>query len=482
MSDSSSSTKALKLKDAELTEALLEAQFELRQNQRGPVLVIISGNDFAGKAEAIYAFYERLDNRHLHTRAFALPAGIDRRMPRFWRYWRSLPPAGDIGFYLGSWYHQPLMKLARGQISETAFRREMQRINSFEKLLVGRGTAIIKLWLHLTPEHHKHTTLDLGERETVAMREWGDFSATDYERVRESARLMMESTSSSAAPWIRVDSFDPRARDLRIAEILLEHIRRADIADAVQEPDDPLWAPSQAHRGTLLDYSVKLDKDEYKSQLEQYQNRLRELIRHPRFKRRSLLVVFEGTDAAGKGGAIRRITQCLDPRYLRVHGTSAPTEDERAHPYLWRFWKRIPGPGTVVIFDRSHYGRVLVERVEGLVSDAHWQSAYAEINDFEGQLAEAGTLVVKFWLAITEAEQLKRFEARDASPVKRYKLTEEDWRNRKQWDAYQQAMDDMIDRTSTEQAPWHLVAAEDKRFARVETLRILCEALARHLS
>ncbi|WP_304640607.1 polyphosphate:AMP phosphotransferase [Pseudomonas sp.] len=481
MGDKSPSAKELKQKDAELTEALLEAQFDLRQSRRGPVLVVISGNDFAGKAEAIYAFYERLDNRHLHTRAYALPEGIDRRMPRMWRYWRSLPPAGDVGFYLGSWYHQPLMKLARDQISEAAFRQEMDRINSFERLLASRGTAIVKLWLHLTPEHHKHTQLDLHERETVAMREWGDFSATDYERVRESARLMMECTSNTEAPWVRVESLDPRARDLRIAEILLEHIQRAGTTDEQAEPATTQWTQSQANRSAELDYSLSLDKAEYETLLEQYQNRLRELVRHPRFKRRSLLVVFEGTDAAGKGGAIRRITQCLDPRYLRVHGTSAPTEEERAHPYLWRFWKRIPGPGTVVIFDRSHYGRVLVERVEKLIPDACWQASYAEINDFETQLAESGTLVVKFWLAITEAEQLKRFEARDASPLKRYKLTEEDWRNRKQWDAYQLAMNDMIDHTSTAQAPWHLVPAEDKRYARVETLRILCKMLEEHL-
>lgn len=482
MSNGPLSKDEFKLRDAELTEALLEAQFDLRKSGRGPILLVISGNDYAGKAEAIYAFYERLDNRYLHTRAFALPEGIDRRMPRMWRYWRSLPPAGEIGFYLGSWYHQPLMRLARGQLSEAAFREEMRQVRSFEELLLRSGASIIKLWLHLTPEHQKHARLDLSERQTVAMREWGDFSATDYEQVREAARLMMECTSSAESPWVRVDSLVPQARDLRIAEIVLESAQCALTGPNVKEQAEPTWEPSRADRGRHLDYSLKLDKPDYKAQLERYQNRLRELVRQPRFARRSVLIVFEGTDAAGKGGAIRRITQCLDPRYLRVHGTSAPTEEERAHPYLWRFWRRIPGPGTVVIFDRSHYGRVLVERVEGFCTQAQWQRAYGEINDFEAQLQKAGTLVVKFWLAISEGEQLKRFEARDASPLKRYKLTEEDWRNRKQWPAYQQAMDDMIDHTSTEQAPWHVIPAEDKRYARVETLRLLCAALERHLN
>lgn len=470
-----------KQQDAELTEALLEAQFELRKSGRGPVLVVISGNDYAGKAEAIYAFYERLDNRYLHTRAFALPEGIDRRMPRMWRYWRSLPPTGDIAFYLGSWYHQPLMRLARGQISEDAFREAMQQVRTFEELLTTSGVSLIKLWLHLTPEHQRHASLDLSERQTVAMREWGDFSATDYEQVRRAARLMMDCTNSDQAPWIRVDSIDTRARDLRIGQIVLDSIRQALAEPPAALPPDPNWQPSLARRGEQLDYGLALDKPEYKRLLEQYQTQLRELVRHPRFARRRILIVFEGTDAAGKGGAIRRITQCLDPRYLRVHGTSAPSEDERRHPYLWRFWRRIPGPGTVVIFDRSHYGRVLVERVEGFCSPAEWQRAYGEINDFEAQLHDAGTLIVKFWLAISQEEQLRRFEARDASPLKRYKLTEEDWRNRKQWPAYQQAMNDMIARTSTAIAPWHLIPAEDKRYARVETLRILCETLARAL-
>jgi AMP-polyphosphate phosphotransferase len=481
MSDEPSDKKKLKLRDAELTEALLDAQFELRSSHRGPVLVVISGNDYAGKAEAIYAFYERLDNRYLHTRAFALPDGIDRRMPRMWRYWRSLPPSGELAFYLGSWYHQPLMKLARGQLSEAAFRRAMDQVNAFEKLLTDSGTALVKLWLHLTPEHQQNTQIDLTDRETVAMREWGDFSATDYQRVREAAKLMMECSSTERSPWVRVDSLDPQLRDLTIGEIVLRTVQ-----SALQPPSEPArpvshWQPSQARRAEHLDYSLTLAKADYKLQLEQYQNRLRELIRLPRFARRSLLLVFEGTDAAGKGGTIRRITQCLDPRYLRVHGTSAPTDEERAHPYLWRFWRRIPGPGTTVVFDRSHYGRVLVERVEGFCSDQEWQRAYAEINDFEAQLADTGTLVLKFWLAISEEEQLRRFQARDASPVKRYKLTEEDWRNREQWPAYQQAMNDMIDHTSTPRAPWHLIPAEDKRYARVETLRLLCQALENHL-
>ena len=462
-----------------LREELLEAQFELRTLQHGSVLLLISGNDFAGKAEIIHSFYEWLDNRYLNTRAFALPKGVERRMPRLWRYWRTLPPTGELGFYLGSWYHQPLMRLSRGQLSIPRFTAQMQQILRFERLLNDEGIILVKIWLHLTDDQQgKRQRIDPALLEqTVAMREWGDFSAADYEKVREGARLMTELTSTLGAPWIRVPATDPHERDQRIGQIVLEAMRQR----LASEPSPrPVYGWQAAQRDYLgqLDYSLALDKDDYQEQLHTWQARLRELIQHPRFARRSLLLVFEGSDAAGKGGTIRRITQCLDPRILRVHGTSAPTDEERRMPYLWRFWRRIPAPGNVVVFDRSYYGRVLVERVEGFCDAPDWQRAYGEINDFEQQLSDSGTLVIKFWLAITEEEQLKRFKAREQSPVKRYKLTDEDWRNRKRWPDYAQAMNDMVEHSSTRHAPWHLIPAENKRYARIQALRIVCETLA----
>ncbi|QJD59046.1 polyphosphate:AMP phosphotransferase [Pseudomonas sp. gcc21] len=465
--------KSFKEQNAALTEALLEAQYALRKSGRGPVLVLISGNDFAGKAEAIYAFYERLDNRFLDTRAFSLPEGLERRMPRLWRYWRSLPPAGQIGFYLGSWYHQPLMLLSSGKLTEEQFARDMEEIVRFEQLLINEGVAIIKLWLHLTPDEPNRAppAPELFE-ETVAMREWGDFSAADYERVRAGAELMSQLTSTAEAPWIRVRSYDPNYRDIFIGQIVLKAMQQAPKGDTPVE-----YHPSTTQHLRQLDYSAKLEKPVYRDELEQQQARLRQLVQHPGFARHALLLVFEGTDAAGKGGTIRRITQCLDPRRFRVFGTSAPTDEERSRPYLWRFWRRLPAPGSITIFDRSYYGRVLVERVEGFAEPEAWQRAYAEINDFEQQLQDANIIVIKFWLAITAEEQLKRFEARDQSPLKRYKLTDEDWRNRKQWPAYEQAVNDMVEQTSTDYAPWHLIPSEDKRYARIAVLKTLCETL-----
>lgn len=469
MAQYSLSKKQFEQQQTELTEALLEAQYELRKSIKGPVLVVISGNDAAGKAELLYRFHAWLDNRFLVTRAFALPEGMERHMPHLWRYWISLPGPDKLGFYLGSWYHQPQMCLVRGELRPDVFDRQMQEIRRFEQLLVDEGVALIKLWLEVdsTAEQAADPMQD------VAMREWGDFSRTDRARLEQVTLRMIALTSTPEAPWVRVPSADVHYRDIQVGRLVLEQIRSLrDKHKRQSEP--PLLKPAPGAVLQQLNYQLKLDKREYKEQLAHYQAELRELVRRPEFAQRSLLLVFEGTDAAGKGGAIRRVTQCLDPRYLRVHGTRAPTPEQQHQPYLLRFWRRVPTRGRVAIFDRSYYGRVLVERVEGFTPPRRWQQAYAELNDFEAQLQATGTVIVKFWLAISEAEQLKRFEARRESPLKRYKLTDEDWRNRKQWPQYEQAVNDMVAHTSTAGAPWHLVSAEDKRYARVEVLKILC--------
>jgi polyphosphate kinase 2 (PPK2 family) len=226
-----------------------------------------------------------------------------------------------------------------------------------------------------------------------------------------------------------------------------------------------------------LDMTLRLDKADYEEQLIAEQARFSGLLRDKRMRRHALVAVFEGNDAAGKGGAIRRVAAALDPRQYSIVPIAAPTEEERAHPYMWRFWRHIPARGKFTVFDRSWYGRVLVERVEGFCSKADWLRAYGEINDFEEQIADAGVVVVKFWLAIDKETQLERFQEREEIPFKRFKITEDDWRNRDKWDAYRAAVCDMVDRTSTEISPWTLVEANDKRWARVKVLRTLNEAL-----
>lgn len=302
-----------------------------------------------------------------------------------------------------------------------------------------------------------------------------------YDRFVHYGERVLRRTSRDYAPWYVVEGADERYRALTVGRILLEGLQAA-LATKERAKRQPHAAPlvsSLDNRGLLdsLDLGQYLDKDAYKEQLAAEQARLAGLIRDKRFRQHSLVAVFEGNDAAGKGGAIRRVTDALDPRQYHIVPIAAPTEEERAQPYLWRFWRHIPARRQFTIFDRSWYGRVLVERIEGFCAPADWLRAYGEINDFEEQLSEYGIIVVKFWLAIDKQTQMERFKEREKTPYKRYKITEEDWRNRDKWDQYVDAVGDMVDRTSTEIAPWTLVEANDKRFARVKVLRTINDAI-----
>ena len=292
---------------------------------------------------------------------------------------------------------------------------------------------------------------------------------------------MLRRTSRDYAPWHVIEGADANYRSLAVGKILLEGLQAA-----LKRPDVHPHEVSAAPLGTAvdqlnlldsLDLSQHLEKKDYEEQLITEQARLSGLMRDKRMRRHALVAVFEGNDAAGKGGAIRRVAAALDPRQYGIVPIAAPTEEERAQPYLWRFWRHLPARGKFTVFDRSWYGRVLVERIEGFCPPADWLRAYSEINDFEEQLADAGVIVVKFWLAIDKDTQMKRFQEREEIPFKRFKITEDDWRNRDKWDAYRTAVGDMVDRTSTEISPWTLVEANDKRWARVKVLRTINLAL-----
>jgi len=278
-----------------------------------------------------------------------------------------------------------------------------------------------------------------------------------------------------------VEATDPRYQQLTVGKVLLERLR-ARLDNPAQPPVVVKAPPSSSSIDGLnilssLDLTQKLEKDDYDKQLEKLQGELNLLTRHKDFRKHSVVLVFEGVDAAGKGGSIRRITQAIDVRVCRIIPIAAPTEEERAQPYLWRFWRHLPRVGKFAIFDRSWYGRVLVERVEGFCSEADWMRAYGEINDFEHQLARNGTILMKFWLTISKEEQLRRFEERQATSFKRFKITEEDWRNREKWGQYELAICDMLERTSTEIAPWTLVESEDKLYGRIKILKALCRKI-----
>jgi len=468
-----------------LREALLDAQFELAQKARFPVIILIGGIDGAGRGETVNLLNEWLDPRFVQTHGMGEPSDEELDRPMMWRFWRALPPKGRIGVFLGSWYTWPILSRVNGSTNVAQLDQSLERAKRMEKMLTDEGALIIKFWLHLSKEMQE-ARLKLLEnnpktRWRVTKRDWEHYKL--YNKFLTVHESVIRHTSTAEAPWLIVEGADARYRGLTVGKVVLDSIRKRLKEDykqrALPEFHAPPLLPSidNMHILNAVDLTQKIEKKKFNEALEKYQGKLALLTRNPLFKDITVLAVFEGNDAAGKGGSIRRITSAVDARQYQVVPIAAPTEEERAQPYLWRFWRHIPRKGRMTIFDRSWYGRVLVERVEGFCSAGDWMRAYQEINDFEAQLVRHSIVVVKFWLAISKDEQLRRFEERKTTGFKRFKITEEDWRNRDKWDAYEHAICDMVDRTSTEIAPWTLVEANDKNFARIKILKTLCRRI-----
>lgn len=465
-----------------LREALLNAQYDLLENAKFPVIILIGGVDGAGKGETVNLLNEWMDPRHIHAHAMGEPSDEESERPPMWRFWRSLPPKGRIGIFFGSWYTAPIVQRVLGQTKANRLDKSIEEINRFEKMLTDEGALILKFWFHLSKDAQKKRLKFLEKdpktRWRVTDTDWERFKI--YDKFRKVSEYALRETSTGEAPWTVVEGTDARYRSMTVGKIILDSIRKR--LDHPATPAQPNVAPLVPPIDKLdvidkLNMSQKLSKKAFDADLEKYQGKLNLLTRDPRFRNMSVIAVFEGSDAGGKGGAIRRITGALDARHYRIVPVAAPTEEERAQPYLWRFWRHIPRRGYVTIFDRSWYGRVLVERVEKFCPENDWMRAYSEIIDFEEQLVANNTVLVKFWLAITKDEQLRRFKEREQISFKRFKITEEDWRNREKWDEYEQAVCDMVDRTSTVIAPWTLVEANDKNFARIKVLKTLCQRI-----
>jgi len=465
-----------------LRQALLKAQYELLERSKFPVVILVNGVDGAGKGETVNLFNEWMDPRHIRTEAFGAITGAEGDRPEMWRFWQALPPKGRIGILFGSWYTDPILRRVMGHEKRAEFERRLERIRHFERMLVAEGALVLKLWFHLSKAAQKKRLKKLSADPKTAWRvgkgDWRRFE--HYDEFITVCEQALRETSTGEAPWSVIEGTDAEYRSITAGNLLLDALRRRlDGPAPVISPAAPPPEPAIDRRDILntLDYRASLTRDAYDRKLEAAQSRLNGLTRHKRMQDRSLVVVFEGMDAAGKGSTIRRVTRALDARYYRVVPIAAPTDEERAQPYLWRFWRHVPSRGRAVIFDRSWYGRVLVERVEKLCAEAAWMRAYDEVNEFEAQLADGGAIVAKFWMAVTPQEQLRRFREREKTPHKRFKITDEDWRNRKKWPLYEQAIGDMIDRTSTDIAPWHVVAANDKLHARVTVIERLADAV-----
>jgi len=468
----------LRVQLLDIQQKLLHADF--------PVILLISGVDGAGKGEMVNQLHEWMDPRHLETSAFDAPTDEEKERPHFWRYWRALPPKGKIGIHFSSWYSDPIADRLNDKISEHDQEAYLARVNTLEKMLVDDGALLIKIWLHLGKKHYKKRIKDLASDPQTAWRvtQKNLDNIKVYDRFREVAEQTLRQTSSGQAPWVIVEGYDQRYRSLTVGRLLRDMIQKRLDVDPQTLVSPALDWSAKKDKTTLLDFvdlSKALEKKEYKEKLAHYQAELNQLARKAQKKKISTVLALEGWDAGGKGGMIRRMIHALDARHYRVIPVAAPTDEEHARHYLWRFWRHLQRAGHMTIFDRTWYGRVLVERVEGYARNDEWIRAYQEINEFEEELTEHGIILLKYWLHIDKDEQLARFKAREEISYKQHKITDEDYRNREKWDDYAQAVADMVERTSTPNAPWHIIEGNDKRYARVRALEILCERLKKAL-
>lgn len=454
-----------------------------------PVILVFEGMGAAGKGVQINRLIQALDPRGFDVYACDRPTEDEQMRPFLWRYWTKTPAKGRIAVFDRSWYRSVQVDRFDGLTPEDKLGDAYQDILSFEKQLCDDGTVIMKFFLYIDKDEQKRRFKKLeGSKETswrVTDEDWN--RNKDFGRYLKMNEEMLEKTDTDYAPWVIIEAVDKDYAALKIASTVMD---RLEYELEHSRPEEEKTAQGQEAKirerfknGVLsgIDLSKSLTEEEYKTRLKKLQKRLAELHSELYRLRIPVVIGFEGWDAGGKGGAIKRLTSNLDPRGYRVNPTAAPNDIEKVHHYLWRFWNNVPKAGHIAVFDRTWYGRVMVERIEGFCSEAQWRRAYQEINEMESHMANAGAVVLKFWLHIDKDEQERRFRERQANPAKQWKITDEDWRNREKWDQYEEAVNEMLIRTSTTYAPWIVVEGNDKRYARVKVLQTVVDALEKKI-
>lgn len=455
-----------------------------------PVMIVFEGYGASGKGAQIGALIYALDPRGFTVYPVNNETEEERLHPYLWRFWTKLPEAGRIALYDSSWYRRVLNDRFDQKTGEAKVLEAFDSILAFERQLTDGGIVLIKFFLDIDKKEQKKRFKKLLESEDTAWRvSRQDLKRNEeFERYQKMNEEMILRTDTDYAPWNIIEAVDRRYATVKIytlvAEALSGAIQKAAAPAEPQQPA-PLHTPTDAElqESTLskVDLSLSMEKEEYKKKLKKLQERIEEL--HGKLYRKRIPVVlgFEGWDAGGKGGAIKRLTERMDPRGYVVNPTASPNDIERAHHYLWRFWRAMPKAGHIAIFDRTWYGRVMVERIEGFCTAQEWQRAYREINEMERDLAREGAVVLKFWMQIDKEEQARRFKARQENPDKQWKITDEDRRNREKWDQYEEAVNEMLIRTSTSYAPWIIVEGNCKYYARIKVLETVVDALEKRL-
>ncbi len=465
-------------------EKLFGQQMLLKEH-KVPVLVLVEGWGTAGKGSLIGDLIQNIDPRFFKVVPMEdAPTEEEKRKPFLCRYFSKIPEAGKFMFLDSGWMGELMGICLHEGISQKTYEQRIESIRRFERQLTDNGYLVVKLFCHISQREQKRRIKELtGNIDTKwRVSEEDKWQNKHYEKCQLVFDQYLEDTHASSAPWYVIDAKSKKWAELQALEILTQGIEIAlqnqSLAVPLLQNVFPLEKMPKLSE-IALDQTV--EEKEYKLKLKHLQSRLQDL--HNRLYRMKVPVVilFEGWDAAGKGGNIKRITQALDPRGFEVHPIASPEPHEKARHYLWRFWTRLPKTGHIAIFDRSWYGRVMVERLEGFCSENDWKRAYNEINEFEKELHDWGAVVIKFWVQIDKDTQLKRFEDRRDTPEKRWKITDEDWRNREKWDQYEVAVDEMIEKTSTTYAPWHILESVDKKYARVKALEIIIKEIQKRL-
>jgi polyphosphate:AMP phosphotransferase len=464
---------------SEYEKAMEPLDLELGQLQRdlrpsgNPIVIVLEGWDASGKGTVLNRLLQPLDPRGF-TVVNVLASSKDQlRFPPMRRFWLETPSRGFITIYNRSWYRQVLEERIEDGLSRRRLEVVLERIRRFERMLDDDGTVVLKFFLHISKKEQAARFKALSKDPAYAWKVGKEERRRHkrYPEYLEAIEEMLAETSAPCAPWVVLAATDERHATLRAAEALSAAMKRA-VERKPAAGDGILTVPVRKSSPLdRVDLAQSISDKEYDKALPKLQQEARRLQHLCYFERKPVVIVFEGWDAAGKGGAIRRLVYQLDPRGYDVVPVSAPQGEEKTHHYLWRFWRELPKTGHFAIFDRSWYGRVLVERVEKFASEPEWERAYREINEFEQELTDFGAVVIKFFLHLSREEQLERFNQREQEPHKRWKLTPEDWRNREKWDDYWVPVSDMLEKTSTLHAPWTIVEGNDKRFARIKVLR-----------
>mgnify|MGYP000186308931 FL=1 len=466
-----------------------------------PVLILFDGMDAAGKGTQINRLIQFLDPRGFDVYASSRVTEDEAMRPFLWRFWTLTPENGRIAVFDRSWYRKVREDRFEGRTAKKELAEAFRDICSFEKQLTDSKAVIIKLFLYISREEQKKRFKKLEESGKTAWRvtkeDWK--RNEDYDRYLKINEEMLERTDTEYAPWTIIEATDKSYGAMKILKTVTETLEDAlaktaeeerlkeekkKAAETLLKAGENPAENSRYQNGVLsgIDLSKTMPRETYKKEIDRLQKKL-ELLHSELYRLRIPVVLgFEGWDAGGKGGAIRRLTSHLDPRGYQVCPTAAPNDIEKKHHYLWRFWREMPKAGHIAIFDRTWYGRVMVERIEGFCSEADWKRAYQEINEMESHLVNAGAVVLKFWLQIDKDEQKRRFEERMRIPEKQWKITDEDWRNREKWDQYELAVNEMLVRTSTTYAPWIVVEGNCKYYARVKVLRTVVEALEKKIA